>query len=127
MSCASCQEEVARIKASPKPLKAQEAHSAPEGFTKETMLLIKERNRNTWKRKRMKASLLTLFCLPCSFCKGFVERGCHFLKYLPHPAYSFRRKRDCICRGRKSLIRGNTPLYPLLIEGESLPLLKKWD
>ena len=42
-ACLSCQEEVIRIKDSISLLKTQDIQKAPEGFAKETMLLIKER------------------------------------------------------------------------------------
>ncbi len=92
LSCASCQEEVAKIKAAQSLLKAQETHSAPEGFAKETMLLIKERQE--YREEREEEGIPVDFVLSSMFyfAKG-LWRGVSFLKYLPHPAYSFRRRR----------------------------------
>ena len=91
-SCTSCQEEVAKIKASLSLLKAQETHSAPEGFTKETMLLIKERQE--YREEREDEGIPVDFVLSSMFffARG-LWRGVSFLKYLPHPAYSFRTRK----------------------------------
>ena len=92
LPCASCQEEVAKIKASLSLLKVQVAQSAPQGFTKETMLLIKERQE--YREEREEEGIPVDFVLSSMFffARG-LWRGVSFLKYLPHPAYSFRRKR----------------------------------
>jgi len=90
--CASCKEEVAKIKASLSLLKAQEPYSAPQGFTKETMLLIKEKQE--YREARDEEGIPVDFVLSSMFffARG-LWRGVSFLKYLPHPAYSFRRRR----------------------------------
>lgn len=92
LSCASCQEEVAKIKASLSLLKTQEIHKAPEGFTKETMLLIKEKQE--YREAREEEGIPVDFVLSSMFffARG-LWRGVSFLKYLPHPAYSFKRRR----------------------------------
>ena len=71
-ACLSCQEEVIRIKDSISLLKTQDIQKAPEGFAKETMLLIKERQEYREERGRRHPSGLC-FVFHVLFCKGFVE------------------------------------------------------
>ncbi len=91
-SCVECQNEVAKIKDYSSLLKAQEAQRAPEGFAKETMLLIKERQE--YKAEKEDEGIPVDFVLSSMFffARG-LWRGVSFLKYLPHPAYSVRRRR----------------------------------
>ena len=74
----SCQEEVAKIKASLSLLKVQVAQSAPQGFTKETMLWIKERQE--YREEREEEGIPVDFVLSSMFfLQGVSGEGCHFL------------------------------------------------
>lgn len=92
LSCASCQEEVVKIKASLSLLKMQETHKAPQGFTKETMLLIKEKQEYMEEKEEEGIPVDFVLSSMFFFARG-LWRGVSFLKYLPHPSYSFKRRR----------------------------------
>ena len=91
-SCVECQNEVAKIKDYSSLLKIKSVQTVSEGFTKETLAMIKQKAEYRQAEEDEGIPVDFVFSSMFFFARG-LWRGVSFLKYLPHPAYSFRRRR----------------------------------